>query len=52
MDSGSKYVEEAVTNPVNVSTPAYRLTEGLICQKKKIQNFYTNIRIVCNKYFI
>ena len=24
-----KYVEEAVTNPVNVSTPAYRLTEGL-----------------------
>jgi len=39
MDSGSKYVEEAVTDPVNVSTPAYRLTEGLICQKKN-ENLY------------
>jgi hypothetical protein len=34
MDSGSKYVEEAVTNPANVSASAYRLTDVLICQKK------------------
>jgi hypothetical protein len=40
MDSGGKYVEEAVTNPVNVSIPAYRLTEGLnFLVKKNYETF-------------
>ena len=38
MDSGSIYVEEAVTNPVNFSTPAYRLNEGLNFLVKTIKN--------------
>jgi len=56
MDSGSKYVAEAVTTPVSFSIPAYRLNERLnFLFKKKIKNilnFYTNIKIDCNKYFI
>jgi len=36
MDSGSKYVEEVVMNPVSFSSPAYKLTEGLNFLVKKI----------------
>ena len=43
MDSGSKYVEEVVMNPVSFSSPAYKLTEGLNFLVKKINKKNTKL---------